>query len=229
MQRHGIMGGIWGKPPQLRWHLRRRSWEEWENYLHRMKNLALSLIFRKKKTADITHKALSGHTKAEKIGRQTANRPRWRAFLRLAGELARDYEASDPGCGISLQGWAARRLSEGHGYTSILRALGHARGKLRSHIERGWIPENGASWISGVATRTLEYDGLTTYIRWRERGRLRKRHGADAPTFKDKKPEPLTRLIEWDRKRESLREVKILPNGRRIEYDPALGYWIDLP
>lgn len=229
------MNTIGGEAPRVRWHRNKRSWEEWDSYLHRMRNLAFAMIFRKRNLASGTHKGLSTPQQSRKIGKQTANRPRWRVFLGLAGDLAQHFERTWPASGISWRGWAARRLSEGHGYVSILQALGHAKATMDRHSEPDetgeprWIPENPAGWVSGIALRTLEFDGLTPYIRWREKGRLKKRHAAGAATLKvEDSGRRLARLIEWDKKRESLRERKTLPDGSEIEYDPRLGYWIDV-
>jgi hypothetical protein len=214
---------------KVRWHLRKRAVQHWDAYCSNLRNLAWAKIFRRSNRANGTDKGQSTHTKTEKYRRQKTNRDRWRGFLRLAAYLAGDFRDLHPDFEIDLQGWAARRLSEGHNYARMLECLTHAIQTLDRHWqgENQWLPENLRSWVCGVAGRHLDMDGLTPFIRWRERGRQRKRHGADAPTFKDEKSS-LMRLAEFDRKRENLRERKTLPDGSEIEYDPRLGYWIDL-
>jgi hypothetical protein len=223
---------IWGQPPRVRWHLRKKSWEQWEDYRCRLKNQAFALIFRKSNRADGTHKGLKPQIEDRKIRRQTANRPRWRAFLKLAAYLDKDYGHFDPGSGFNVRGWAARRLSEGHRYGIILHQLKRAQVDLKRRMFDNdgnikWMPRDIPSWICGVARNHLEWDGLTPFIRWREQGRAAKRHRAHARTFKVEKT-GLRSLVEWDRSRESLRRRKTLPDGTEMEYDPKIGYWIEL-
>jgi hypothetical protein len=215
--------------PRVRWHLRKKAVQYWDAYVSNLRNLAFAKIFKGKRPADGTDKGLSPHTKTEKYRRQKANRPRWRGFLRLAAYLAADHAKLDPASGINVQGWAARRLSEGHDYARVLECLAHAVATFQRHVDSdtGWLPLDHRSWIQGVAGHRLAMDGLTTFIRWRERGRQKKRHGAVAPTFKEEKVDVL-RLAEWDRGREHLRERKTLPDGSEIEYDPKIGHWIDI-
>lgn len=218
---------------KVRWHLHKRSVEDWQGYVDKLANLAFGKIFRKRDRGDGTHKALSSHDKDRKIGNQTAKSTRLRGFKSLAGRLALDHVASYPASGTWTRSWAALRLNEGHSYGRVLECLGHAVSTLERHLYKkdgsptGWECPNPKGWIQAVAARHLDWDGLTPKIRWRQRLKA-KRHGAGAPTFKVERSAGLSRLAEMDRKREALRERKTLPNGRQIEYDPFLGAWKDL-
>lgn len=223
---------IGGEPPRVRWHLRQKSVECWQAYIDRLKNLAFAMIFRERGAANGTHKAI-GHTQAEKNLRGPPKiETRWRVFGEIAGQLASEFSKRHPAASIQLQGWSTKRFAEGHSFARQLECLSHAVAQLerrRRDPEHLFpMPENPASWICEVARRHLEYDGLTPFIRFREMGKRKKRHGAGAPAIKVERQD-VSKLAQWDAKRESLRERKTLPNGRQIEYDPTTGNWNDLP
>lgn len=203
---------------RIRWHLRRKSVEDWEEYLHGLKNLSFAMIF-KVRGADGTYKGCSPNG-IRKNTETTANRRPYRGFEKIASELNASFAIESPAYSINLRGWASMRFAEGHPFSRVIASLRHARARFEDRAHLGY--QNAAGWICGVAAIHLDLDGLTPFIRWRERGRLRKRHGACAPTFKEKNLRP-RQLVEWDRKRETLRERKTLPDGSVYEYDPPTG------
>lgn len=151
---------IGGRAGKVRARLRQKTPALWIAHLVRIKNLALGMIFKRRERANDKHHGspdgnLAGPQKARPP--PTANRAGLRRILIEAATLQAWYDALPAAPSIHLYGWLRNRLHEWHAPSEIMRCLRHAVTVLPAGRFR---PDNAAAWVSGVAARHLDRDGL---------------------------------------------------------------------
>jgi hypothetical protein len=176
---------IGGAPGRVRARLRQKTAAEWASYLATIKKLAWGVLIRGRERANDKHKGT--HTIGSGVGVLArppppqplkANRPAWRRFKKLALAVQLWYGRKEAPR-AKLDGWLMRRFAEGHSRVRVMAKIDHA---LKVMPKGAFAPANAPAWLSAVAARHLDADGLGIEQRFRA---LRKRHGASAPTFND--------------------------------------------
>jgi hypothetical protein len=189
---------IGGEPGRTRARLRQKDPAQWLAYLSRIKDLAFGILLRRKNRADDKH---NGSPQQEQEVTAQArppppeNRLAFRRWGGVAANLESEYAAIPRAPRVHLFGWLVNRLEEWHDRAAIVKALEHAVSVLpRGRRE----PPNVPAWISRVAWRHLDGDGLAVVQRRhaaREKGR---KAGRSAPTLNDKRPERLSGSVVVD-------------------------------
>lgn len=173
-----------GPGRQLRWHQRKGKAADWKGYRDHIFLWAEAVVFRGITRRDGKHKASPETNRARAGGARAPNssssaKRRWG---RLAAEINSTFRDIPRATHIDLHGWAVLRLKEWHDRADIVRCLVHANDLYFAAKKRRQI-DLSASWVSGVASKHLSTDGLTTTQRQR-RNREREA-GRSAPAFND--------------------------------------------
>jgi hypothetical protein len=170
--------------------LRKAKRKSWSDYFAHFKKLAHGLMIRGRERANDNHKG-SPYREAGGIRAArpppTANRGGLRRFDKVAGQVALEFGRKSR-YEVSLHGWLLNRCAEGHSAERILDCLMHAHDVLarKEDQRKSWLPKNIPAWICAVAHHHLDADGLGIVQRFREIPERQKRHGAVAPTWKEK-------------------------------------------